>query len=403
MKSEFEPTTVQQPDAAPQPALATLAERAARVVRQLEPGVAALLAAVTGFLAATSLSAIPQLWVFCLLALGVACWAAARRSGWGVEPVARALVLLAAAYVLHTDAGAPGGVAGMFAFWLGIPALYYTFSLRTPLACLIAVAAVAEFTLAALWLGHDALSSLAARGAFLLILPMLLAMQLGAMLRRCAARVESARRDSSTALYNRAGLMVHGNILLASCRKHRRELTLAVFDCNDLLEARTVYGKRVSRKLIAGIVRKLTLLAGDQGVAARTGPTQFAVALPMSREKAVYAIERLLGNPSRFELEGGEGEVVLVPNLMVESIAGAGTLERLFAAICRGLARIQEEETRRQRYLQRERERHSRPMPIQAPEPESRALRMARIQLDPDPVDIVQQIPNTIPMPLPTR
>jgi GGDEF domain-containing protein len=402
MKSEFEPTTVQQPDGARQPALVTLAERAARVVRQLEPGVATLLAAGTGFLAATSPAVMPQLWIYCLLALGVAAWATVRRPGWSAEPVARALVLLAAAYLLHTDAAASGGVAGVFAFWLAIPALYYAFSLRTPLACLVAVAAVAEFTLAALWLGHDTLSSLAARGAFLLILPMLLAMQLGVMLRRCAERVESARRDSSTGLYNRVGIMMHGNILLASCRKHRRELTLAVFDCNDLVEARTVYGKRVSRKLIAGIVRKLTLLAADQGVAARTGPTQFAVALPMSRDKAVHAIERLLGNPCRFELEGGEGEVVLVPNLMVESIAGAGTLERLFAAMCRGLARIQEEEARRQRYLQRERERHSRPMPLQAPEPDARALRMARVRLDPDPV-AVQRIPNTIPMPLPTR
>jgi GGDEF domain-containing protein len=268
---------------------------------------------------------------------------------------------------------------------------------------LVAVAAVAEFTLAGLWMGEDALSSLAAHGAYLLILPMLLAMKLGSLSRRLSARADEGRTDRSTNLYNRAGLLEHGRNLLASCRAERRELTLAVFDCGDLLEARTIYGNRTSRKLIDSIVRKLKLLAGNQGFAARTGSTQFAVAMPMSREKAVQAIERLLGNPTRFELEGCKSEIVLVPHLMVEAVPAAGTVERMFAALCRGLARIQEEERMRQQYLQRERERHSRPMsipPILADAPPARAARTPR--LDPDPV-VAHQIPNTIPMPLASR
>ena len=399
MKSEFEPTTVQQRDTAPVIHL-SLAQRLSRIVLQLEPGVAGTVAAITGWLATSSHSGMPVLWMFCFFAAAVAAWAGLRQPVGQVEIAARAFALVAASFVLHTYGGAPGGAAGVFFFWLGLTTLYYVFVLKAPFAPLIAIAAVAEFTLAALWAGEDVLSLLAAGGAFLLILPMLVAMKLGSLARRPSARVTVARTDSSTALYNRSGLLAHGAELLASCRADRRELTLAVFDCSDLLEARTVYGNRTSRQLVDSIVRKLSVLAGSQGLAARTGPIQFAVAMPMSRQKAVQAIERVLGNPARFELEGSKNEMVLVPNLMVETIPAAGTVDRMFAALCRGLARTQEEERLRQRYLQRERERHSRPVPIQADAAPARPARVPR--LEPDPVAALQ-IPSTIPMPLPTR
>jgi GGDEF domain-containing protein len=197
--------------------------------------------------------------------------------------------------------------------------------------------------------------------------------------------------------------MAHGRELLASSRRDGREVTLAVFDCSDLLEVRQIYGSSTSRKLAACIVRKLSQLAGDRGVAARTGQARFAVAMPMGREKAVEAIARVLGNPSRIELEGSNSEIVLVPNLMVESVPQGSSLDRLYGALCRGLTRIQEEEQQRQQYLKRERERHSRPMPLQAApvsRPQMAAGSMPR--LGPDPV-AMQQLPPTIPMPLPAR
>jgi GGDEF domain-containing protein len=402
VKPHFETTSVQHAVAAASAPRSRLL-RLAGVVRQLEPAVAGTIAAATGGLAAVSHRELPLLWVFCLFALAVACWAGMRRPATQLETAARGLALLVASYLLHTLGGAPGGATGVFFFWLGLTTLYYVFVLKAPFASLIAVAAVAEFVLATLWFGQDALSSLAAHGAFLLILPMLLAMKLGSLSHRPSAREDDGRTDPSTALYNRSGLLAHGKELLANCRAERRELTLAVFDCSDLLEARTIYGNRTSRRLVDSIVHKLTLLAGGQGLAARTGPTQFAVAMPMPREKAVQAIERVLGNPTRFELEGCKNEIVLVPHLMVETIPAAGTVERMFAALCRGLARIQEEERMRQRYLQRERERHSRPMAIQPILANAPPPRPARAPLlDADPV-VVHQMPNTIPMPLPMR
>ena len=401
LTSQFEPTTVQNSDVLAQAARPALS-RIADIVRRLEPAVACTIAAVTGWLAATTHSDQPLLWLFGLFAAAVGCWTGWRRTLQQPELAARALALLAASYVLYTYGGVAGGATGVFFFWLGLPALYYVFVLRAPFALLVAVAAVAVFTLAALWIGEDAMSSLAAHGAYLLILPMLVAMKLGSLSRRTPSRMEDAGTDRSTALYNRSGLLAHGQTLLATCRAGQRDLTLAVFDCNDLLEARTIYGNRTSRKLVDSIVAKLSLLAGSEGLAARTGPTQFAVAMPMSREKAVQAIERLLGNPARFELEGSQSEIVLVPNLMVEAVPAAGTLERMFAALCRGLARTHEEERTRQLYLQRERERHSRPVPIRADVPPARPARTPRLDPDRDPA-IVHKIPNTIPMPLQMR
>jgi GGDEF domain-containing protein len=219
--------------------------------------------------------------------------------------------------------------------------------------------------------------------------------------RRASARSGDGSIDRRTSLYNRGGLLAHGKVLLADCRATGRELTLAVFDCSDLVEARTLYGDRTSRKLIDAIVQKLTLVAGPDGLAARTGPTQFAVALPMARERAMDAIERVLGDPTRFELEGCRSEIVLVPHLMVEAVPAAGTVERMFAALCRGLVRVQEEERMRNEYMQRQRERHSRPMPVAPREAAVRPAPRAPV-LGPDPV-MTHQIPNTIPMPLSAR
>ena len=217
-----------------------------------------------------------------------------------------------------------------------------------------------------------------------------------------AAQLKGSRTDSRTMLYNQPGLLAHGETLLATCRGERRDLTLAVFDCDDLLEARQIYGNATGRKLIACIIARMALLAGERGLAGRTGPTQFSVLLPMGRDQAIEAIERVFGNPGRIELEGGNSELVLVPNIMVEAVSITGSVELLFAALCRGLKRVREEEQLRHRQLERERQRHSRPMPVQADEP-VRELDHARRtpRLASDSV-LSQHVPNTIPMPLQT-
>jgi GGDEF domain-containing protein len=139
-----------------------------------------------------------------------------------------------------------------------------------------------------------------------------------------------------------------------------------VFDCADLLEVRTIYGSRIARKLLARIVRKLMGMTADRGLAARTGPAEFTVVLPgMTREKALAAIHKVLGNPSRIELDAGDSEIVLVPSYLVE-VAGpdVGSIDELCRELRGELLQISQKEQRRHHHMRRERERHSRPMPL---------------------------------------
>ena len=184
----------------------------------------------------------------------------------------------------------------------------------------------------------------------------------------CAQTLEYGRIDCSTALYNLAGFVAHGNEMLADCSRDARPLSVAVFDCADLLEVRAIYGNRMARRLADRIVCKLSALSVDCGLAARTGPAEFSVVLPgMGREKALAAISRVLGNPLSIEMEAGDSEIVLVPGFLVET-AGINTwsVEELHGELRCELARQQECEQRRQHHMQRERHHHSRPMGIVA-------------------------------------
>jgi GGDEF domain-containing protein len=400
VKSQFEATAVQEDDVE---ADGTSKKRLLlRAFGQLEAVVAGSLAALTGWQAAATFSDLPILWVFVLFAVAVALWAWFRRPATQSEMAMRSTVLLTGAYALQLCTSVSPDAVSLFHLWLGVTALAYALVLKPGWGALLAVSAVVVFTLASLSGGDESVASLASGGAFLWIVPVLLAMGVGALVRRPGAQAR-ASMDSSTSLYNQGGLLAHGQELLESLQRERRELTLAVFDCSDLLEVRQIYGNRTSRKLIACIIRKLSLLAGERGLAARTGPAQFAVAMPMSREKALLAIGRALGNPTRIELEGGNSEIVLVPNLMVETVADGSSVERLFRALSRGLARLQEEEQLRQRYLQRERERHSRPMALRPPIDAPEAPVPARASPLASQPAVLQQIPTTIPMPLPAR
>lgn len=194
---------------------------------------------------------------------------------------------------------------------------------------------------------------------------MLLARKLDAVMRRPDPAVENTRIDESTALYNLAGFTAHGDEMLAACNSVGRPLSVAVFDCADLLEVRAIYGNRMARKLADRIVRKLSALSVGRGLAARTGRAEFSVVLPgMGREKALAAIHRVLGNPLRIELDVGHSEIVLVPAFLVETGTDCSSVEELHGDLRRELARQKAYEQLRRLHMKRDRERHSRPMDI---------------------------------------
>ncbi|HSH91814.1 MAG TPA: diguanylate cyclase [Ramlibacter sp.] len=207
--------------------------------------------------------------------------------------------------------------------------------------------------------------------------------QLG-WLTRSRGGPQGDQADSITGLYNRTGLSFRGNKMLAESHATGRVLSLVVFNCTDLLEVRSIYGNRLTLKLVTHIVRKLKSLAGRHGFVARTGPAEFTVVMPgMRRERSLAAIHRVLGSPCRIEFDAGDSEIVLVPSFALDTSGpDIDSIEQLYHDQRQTLEESELHEQRRQHYLQRERERHSRPMGIAAiGEPERAAAKRARIQL----------------------
>lgn len=337
-------------------------------LRHLERWVAWSIAVYTAWLAVFAFPEVPAVWLFVLYAGLIGKWSEARPARHQWEMAWRGTALIAAAYVLQTHTAPEiGGPTGLFSFWLSITCLYYAFMLKPAWAAGVIGCALVAFTMSFMQSPVPASpAEFAAHLGFLCIFPLLLAMRFGAVMRGPDETLENSRIDNSTELYNKAGFTAHGDELLAACRRDHRPLSIAVFDCSDLLEVRTIYGSGITRKLMARIARKLMRLCADQGLAARTGPAEFTVVLPgMNREKALAAIGRVLGTPMRIELDAGDSEIVLVPSFLVEC-AGADTagVDEIHEELRRELAQIDQREQRRQHYLQRERERHSRPMSI---------------------------------------
>lgn len=366
MSHEFQPTAAYDPTTgSPAPAPTLPDAWISYTVRRLEPWVAWAIAAYTAWLAVVAYPHLPAIWAFCLYAGLVGKWAQVHPPRHQAEMALRGLALVAGAYVLHTY-GAPetGGPGGAFFFWLSITCLYYAFMLKPAWGAGVVAFAVLEFAVASLQVRPEAAwADLAVSGGFLAIFPLLLAVRFGAMTRQPDEAMEEGRIDASTSLLNKAGLAAHGNELLAACRRERRPLSVAVFDCSDLLEVRSIYGSRISRKLMTRMAGKFNALAGDRGIAARTGPAQFTIVLPgLGRDKALQAIHRVLGSPTRIEYDAGDSEIVLVPEYAVDAVDDAASVQSLYRELCQSLAESQEREQQRRRYLQRERERHSRPM-----------------------------------------
>jgi GGDEF domain-containing protein len=347
-------------------AVATPPDWISHTLRHLERWVAWSIAVYTAWLAVFAFPGVPAVWAFVLYAGLIGKWAEARPARQQSEMSWRGIALVAGAYVLHTQVSPElGGPVGPFFFWLSITCLYYAFMLKPMWAASVVAAALFELTLAFVQSPSQASTAeFMAHAGFLFIFPLLLAMRFGATMRAPDDTLENGRIDGSTALYNQVGFAAHGNALLAACRRDKRPLSAVVFDCADLLEVREIYGSRTARELMGRIVRKLTILSADHGLAARTGPAEFTVLLPgMNRDKALAAVARVLGTPSRIELDAGDSEIVLVPAFLAETVGSdISCVSQIHEELRGDLVRMEQNKQRRDSYLQRSRERHSRPM-----------------------------------------
>ncbi|HSV35168.1 MAG TPA: diguanylate cyclase [Ramlibacter sp.] len=359
--------------------------RISHTLRDLERWVAWSIAAYTAWLGLFAYPGVPEIWFFVLYAGLVGKWAEISPPRSQGEMALRGMALIAGAYMLHTHTAEVGGAGGPFFFWLSMTCVAYAFMLRPAWGAAVVAVAALEFTVASALAGPPGVSGPAVvQNGVLHLFPLLLAMKFGAVMRRPDDMLESGRIDAATSLYNQAGLVAHGDDLLAAMRRERRPVSVAVFDCADLLEVRSIYGSRIARQLTARVVSKFESIAGGAGLAARTGPAEFTLVLPgLGRDKAMAAIQRALGRPGRVEFDAGDSEIVLVPGMAVQAVGPeSASIEDVHLALRQELARREEEEQRRQNYLQRERTRHSRPMGmVSLPERSGPHARAARVQL----------------------
>jgi GGDEF domain-containing protein len=337
-------------------------------LRGLEPWVAVAIGAYAAMLALLVFPGTLSLWLFALHAVIVGKWAAWRPAHSQREMVLRAVALLAGTSLLQWQLAGEGGAgAHLFVLTLGAICLFYALMLKPLWGATIGALALAAFTMATLIAGGSGASETLVQAGYLCVFSTLLAMKFGAAMRRADEMLESGRIDAPTALYNKDGFLAHGEEMLAASRRERRPMSVAVFDCADLIEVRSIYGSRIARKLTDRIVRKLSSIAAGRGFAARTGPAEFTVVVRGGREKTLAAIQRALGNPMRIELDAGDSEIVLVPWFQVEAAGpDVANVEDLYLDLRRDIAEMATREQRHQNHVQRERERHSRPMGVQA-------------------------------------
>ena len=173
----------------------------------------------------------------------------------------------------------------------------------------------------------------------------------------------SPLRTGAPGLLDRYSLLAAGNRLQ---RRSRRDAAVLLFDFEDLTELSELYGDRARRDAVPQVAQELQRVAGEQGLAARTGASQFTLLLPdCSRQQAIARAVRELGTPCRIELDLDGGEAVVVPDVLAEDFTQTGGgLALLQRTLGERLAAHRRHRQQREDYLRRSRERYSRPAPL---------------------------------------
>lgn len=317
-------------------------------------------------------------WVLAAAALAASVWSARRPARHQAEIALRFSLLALAGMSLELAAHGEAE-ALMFAAWLG------TIALSSALLLLPSWAA-GVLALVLVTAGAGPWELPRAAGFWVSMLgAALVASRAGLLLRRLDVRRNAARLDPSTGLFSKAGLVAFGDDLLEGCRPSRRPVAMVVFDCTDLAEVGSVYGARVARAMRRKLIASLSAVAGPRGLVGRTGSTQFAVVLPgLDQEQALRCVQQVLGTPSCIECDSRDREIVLVPDLAVESTsAEVPDCSALYQLLDGRLARVRDFEQRRQHRLRRSRERRA-----------PRSVPLEELQSQPMPVV------STLPMPL---
>lgn len=300
-------------------------------IRRLEFQIAAALAGVTVCAGVFLYPNAPTAWVIAVYAGAIAGWAHAYPARRTYHLFVRAVMLLAAAFVLHAapELGGPGAV---WFLWPLVIAMAYGLLLPSIWAWSLIGMVMVEFTLACIvsaqrpdWQHALVLAST------LWFLPAMMR-AFGESLRASDERAEQAQRDRSTALYNEDGFFSHGGELYERCKRAKKPLTMILLNASDLRDAVPVMGKKAANAMLRQMVDGIAAITPPDALAARTDTSEFAIVLPgLTAERAQELLHRQLGNPPKLEIERrGEKGTVMLDAVVVQAPSELRTLEDFY-------------------------------------------------------------------------
>jgi GGDEF domain-containing protein len=284
-------------------------------LRNLERWIAWSVAACTAFTTVLLYRDITMLWAFVAYAGLVGKWALVNPAWRQVQLVARAVALLAGAFLVHVYVGSEiSAIPGSLYFWFAIPTLCYAFMLGSNWAWFVVMLALASYVLA--WVEvrtHDAWLPMLAQAGMLLLITPLLGMRFGNAMRGIEDAMEEGLRDRATGLYNKAGLLRHGQELLDTLENEGQAMCMVLVNAGAAERFRDAPDRRAARKAVSHLARHLTGIAGKRGLAARTGALEFVLLLPRTKDKALLAVERGLSAATETVISGTGVEFALTP------------------------------------------------------------------------------------------
>jgi GGDEF domain-containing protein len=190
-----------------------------------------------------------------------------------------------------------------------------------------------------------------------------LAMWLG-LAAKSPARPRTAISDGQKNwLRDKQAMLALGDEMLSRSRRDNQPLSVVVLDVKDLPQRTRVFGTDIAGQFVSHALSKLNGIATSTGFAARTGATVFTVLLPgFGHDRAATAIHEALGNPCRIEFDAGNGDAVVVPEFMVQTVSReTASIEEVYQSLRRNISQTRINNQRRQNHLGREPE--SRPQP----------------------------------------
>ncbi len=284
-------------------------------LRSLERWVGWSVAAYTAFTIVLLYRGFAGLWIFVAYAGLVGYWGQIFPAWRQVHLLARAVALLAGALLLHVYLGSEiGAMPEPFFFWFVIPTLCYAFMLTMAGAWFVVVLSVTGYVLA-WWQVHTHSSwlEMLAQTGMLFLIPPLLCMRFGRAMRSAQEVAEEGLRDRVTGLYNKSGLMHHGQRMVDTFDGEAGAVCMVLVTAGTAQQIRDAPARRAARKAVTVLATRMARIAGKRGLAARTGALEFAIMLPGTRDKAMRIVEGVLSPLTGTEINGIDGALALTP------------------------------------------------------------------------------------------